>query len=100
MSNPNQSQNQQQTTRQPKPDDMLTVRIKAGGKMLKQHTTDGEDIFYQAGEVVSVTRAYFEQHIKSRTFDSYHRPDGAILDRPEIRNDPTIELIEDPVKAA
>jgi hypothetical protein len=99
MSNQNQSQQPQpqRSERLPKPDDMLTVRVRLGCKLLKQHVTDGEDVFYQPGEVLSVTRAYFDQHTKSRSFDSYHRADGAILDRPVTMNDPTIELVEDPV---
>lgn len=76
---------------------MLKVRVKSG-KMLKQHITDGEDEFLETGAIVSVTRAFYDQHMRSRVFDSYHRSDGAILDRPEVRNDPTIELVEDPVE--
>jgi hypothetical protein len=97
--NPSQ-QNQQQDRREPKvksPDDMLTVKVLVG-KHLREHKVDGQDQFYQVGEVFSVPRAYYEQHLRERTFDSYHTRDGAIIDRPITMKDPTIELVEDPVE--
>jgi hypothetical protein len=98
MSNENQNRPQQtQQPRQPKPDDQLRVRVKVG-KVLKEHKGDGEDEFYQTGEEFAVTRAYYEQHIKARTYDSYHRPDGSITSSPETRKDQTIEIVEDPIE--
>jgi hypothetical protein len=75
---------------------MVRVRVKTG-KLLRAHGNeeDNEDVFAEAGEVVEVTRKFYEKHCASRQFDSYGLPNGGIADRPKLIQDVTLELVDE-----
>ena len=104
MSNGNQNQGAKAPTQQApisaapiveSPTDVLECRVIVG-KFLVSHGDgeDGEDQYAQKGEVIKVTRKYYDKLCASRTFDTYQDASGTTTDFPHKHVDMPIELIK------
>jgi len=102
MSNPNQAQQSNQTQNQPnqpaqpKKVEMVKCKVVSGVFLLSRGDEESDsDVFAKVGDVVEVTRKYYEKHVVNRCFDSYQSASGGIDPLPHSHNDATLEEIKD-----
>lgn len=74
---------------------MVRCRV-VSGKFLKAHGADedGEDQFYAVGDIVEVSRKYYDKLAESRKFDTYEDANGGTTLMPRTVCDMPLELLD------
>lgn len=92
----NQQPQQVSPVAQPQKSDRVRVRVKSGRVLIGHGGGESDaDTFAETGSVLEMTRAAYEAHLKSRTFDTYAIGNGEMGTNPHSVCDATLELVTD-----